>query len=465
MKIIKIIAVLILSTNVYADEIHLVNGSILHGKVIDITEKNIEYNPDNSRPFDIIAKYKVKQIINNNGDVMRINPSVNTHKRESLPKGPFVPWDNKPRLRRQDSKYGKDFRFKNLKKLNFSNKKLCYSHFTGANLQGANFVNTDIRRTVFTKANISDTDFSYADMRSSICNNLSADSSIFFSAKLSSNNMQNSNFKNTIFTKADLSFVNLNGSICNNSNFQYADLRLSKMQRAILKSANLRETNLYKANIKNSSLEDADLTDSHLEFSNLMGSNLKNAKFINCNLERTNLRATDISGADFTNANLKNAYIDAKYKKFLKTQDVKNFDSINWSDSSTEPISYFWIASAVLPFWSPSVLAGGWLSIPGGILIGAKATFALPMLLALYNLGSNSEDFTIFSTILISLTIADLIFSGIAIKKYNKRNEVLARQNTKPENFAFTLKPIKTIRDNKRDSELEGLGLAFELQF
>jgi hypothetical protein len=51
----------------YADEIYLKDNSIVKGKIIKVTNSNIEYDPEGDIPFDVVEKLKVVKIVYDNG--------------------------------------------------------------------------------------------------------------------------------------------------------------------------------------------------------------------------------------------------------------------------------------------------------------------------------------------------------------------------------------------------------------
>ncbi len=58
-------------TVLFADEIHLQDGIIIKGKIIQLTEKHIEYDPEGGRPFDLCPRGQVKKIVYDDGRVVR----------------------------------------------------------------------------------------------------------------------------------------------------------------------------------------------------------------------------------------------------------------------------------------------------------------------------------------------------------------------------------------------------------
>jgi len=101
------------------------------------------------------------------------------------------------------------------------------------------------------------------------------------------------------------------------SGFQDADLMYANLYNANLFNANLYNANLYNANLQNANLHYADLTNA-----NLMGANLF---YVNLN------------NANLTNADLFSAKIGIKWKEYIKNQNVKYFEKIQWIKNHQDP--------------------------------------------------------------------------------------------------------------------------------
>jgi len=82
------------------------------------------------------------------------------------------------------------------------------------------------------------------------------------------------------------------------------------MSRADLSRADLSGANLYGANLSRADLSGANLSGANLSGANLYGANL--------------------SGANLYGANLSGADLNINQKDFIKSQNVINFDKINW---------------------------------------------------------------------------------------------------------------------------------------
>jgi hypothetical protein len=61
---------IITSASLMADEIYLSNGDVVRGKIIQITDDRVEYDPDGARVFDVVEKNRVEKIRYDNGKVM-----------------------------------------------------------------------------------------------------------------------------------------------------------------------------------------------------------------------------------------------------------------------------------------------------------------------------------------------------------------------------------------------------------
>ncbi|TFH40837.1 MAG: hypothetical protein E4G96_06755, partial [Chrysiogenales bacterium] len=58
------------SAVVYADEIYLNDGSVLKGAIIQVTEREIEFDPDGERAFDVVDRREVTRIVYGDGRVV-----------------------------------------------------------------------------------------------------------------------------------------------------------------------------------------------------------------------------------------------------------------------------------------------------------------------------------------------------------------------------------------------------------
>jgi hypothetical protein len=60
-------------SNSFADEIRLKDGTVIKCKIIQVTPKYIEYDPEGARTFDMLPRDQVVVIIYNDGTVIKIN--------------------------------------------------------------------------------------------------------------------------------------------------------------------------------------------------------------------------------------------------------------------------------------------------------------------------------------------------------------------------------------------------------
>lgn len=67
------ILLLLFTIAVHADEIHLQNGEILRGNIIQVTPQNIEYDPEGTRVFDIIPRGQISKIVYDDGNTVFLN--------------------------------------------------------------------------------------------------------------------------------------------------------------------------------------------------------------------------------------------------------------------------------------------------------------------------------------------------------------------------------------------------------
>lgn len=56
----------------FADEIYLKDSKVIKGKILNVTEKNIEYSEEKGKPFLVIPRDKVSKIKYDNGEIVQI---------------------------------------------------------------------------------------------------------------------------------------------------------------------------------------------------------------------------------------------------------------------------------------------------------------------------------------------------------------------------------------------------------
>jgi hypothetical protein len=61
------------ASSVFADYIHLKNGTLLKGRVIKVTDSSIEYDPEGEIPFDTVNRTDVEKIVYDNGKSVILN--------------------------------------------------------------------------------------------------------------------------------------------------------------------------------------------------------------------------------------------------------------------------------------------------------------------------------------------------------------------------------------------------------
>ncbi|MBP7738346.1 MAG: hypothetical protein KA369_20395 [Spirochaetes bacterium] len=66
-KICLILGMMLFHSAIFADQLFLKDGSILKGKIIRITEHDVEYDPEGPRVFDVVDRSSVAQILHDNG--------------------------------------------------------------------------------------------------------------------------------------------------------------------------------------------------------------------------------------------------------------------------------------------------------------------------------------------------------------------------------------------------------------
>ena len=68
-KISLIIIFIMISSfgRIYADEIYLKDGGTIQGKILRVTENNIEFDPDGDKPFLLYPRIGILKFINKDG--------------------------------------------------------------------------------------------------------------------------------------------------------------------------------------------------------------------------------------------------------------------------------------------------------------------------------------------------------------------------------------------------------------
>ncbi len=56
-----------------ADEIHLNDGQVIRGKILKVTERTIEYDPEGDEPFDVFPRGQIMKIVYDSGRTVNLN--------------------------------------------------------------------------------------------------------------------------------------------------------------------------------------------------------------------------------------------------------------------------------------------------------------------------------------------------------------------------------------------------------
>jgi hypothetical protein len=70
---IGIVTIFISLTNLIADEIRLKGGTVIKCKIIQVTPKYIEYDPEGSRAFEMIPRDQIVEIVYDDGTKIKLN--------------------------------------------------------------------------------------------------------------------------------------------------------------------------------------------------------------------------------------------------------------------------------------------------------------------------------------------------------------------------------------------------------
>lgn len=70
MKKLLFVLILTIATAAWADEIYLSDGRVFKGKIIRVTAKHIEYDPEGEKPFDILPRGQIEKIVYDDGKVV-----------------------------------------------------------------------------------------------------------------------------------------------------------------------------------------------------------------------------------------------------------------------------------------------------------------------------------------------------------------------------------------------------------
>lgn len=67
------LAVVLWASVLTADEIHLNDGQVIRGKIVRVTERTIEYDPEGDEPFDVFPRGQILKIVYDSGKTVFLN--------------------------------------------------------------------------------------------------------------------------------------------------------------------------------------------------------------------------------------------------------------------------------------------------------------------------------------------------------------------------------------------------------
>ncbi|RPI89855.1 MAG: hypothetical protein EHM32_12185 [Spirochaetales bacterium] len=72
-KIVVAVVLFLWGSALFADEIHLNDGQVMRGKIIKVTERTIEYDPEGDEPFDVLPRGQILKIVYDDGKTVNLN--------------------------------------------------------------------------------------------------------------------------------------------------------------------------------------------------------------------------------------------------------------------------------------------------------------------------------------------------------------------------------------------------------
>ncbi len=152
---------------------------------------------------------------------------------------------------------------------------------------------------------------------------------------LNRRNLQGVDFTAANFRDARLWSYEFDRAKLEGANLENASFHGSHFDMAVLKGATVRNTDLSNAVCGAADFTQADLSRARLVEAILIRGNLKGAKLAGADLTRANLTHADLTGADlsgavFQEANGDGAKIDIRWQAALQSQNMRNFDKIQW---------------------------------------------------------------------------------------------------------------------------------------
>jgi hypothetical protein len=68
-----VVLLLLWGSALLADEIHLNDGQVIRGKILKVTERTIEYDPEGDEPFDVFPRGQIMKIVYDSGRTVNLN--------------------------------------------------------------------------------------------------------------------------------------------------------------------------------------------------------------------------------------------------------------------------------------------------------------------------------------------------------------------------------------------------------
>lgn len=81
---------MITSTSIMGDEIYLSDGTVIKGKIIQVTPERIEYDPAGSSVFDIVPRGRILKIVYEDGSVVTLGEKSSDRETPSGPESALV---------------------------------------------------------------------------------------------------------------------------------------------------------------------------------------------------------------------------------------------------------------------------------------------------------------------------------------------------------------------------------------
>ena len=72
-KTVIVVFIFLWGSALLADEIHLNDGQVIRGKILKVTERTIEYDPEGDEPFDVFPRGQIMKIVYDSGKTVNLN--------------------------------------------------------------------------------------------------------------------------------------------------------------------------------------------------------------------------------------------------------------------------------------------------------------------------------------------------------------------------------------------------------